>query len=50
MKTKVSIKRLEQVGFIYKKLFKNWYLVRLHANPNKIGYNIIFPLKLIEEK
>jgi len=49
MKTKVSIKKLEQVGFIYKKLSKNWYLVRLYANPKKLGYNIIFPLKLIEE-
>ena len=46
MTTKLRINYLKKIGYIYKELKGDWYLVRLYANPEKLGYNIIFPLRL----
>lgn len=44
---KLTIAELEKMGFIYKRLkWKNWYLVRYNAKPEKFGYRVIFPLYL----
>ena len=43
------IKRLDELGYIYKHLFGNWYLVRLYANRNNPLHHIILPMRLVEK-
>ena len=41
-----KIERLSSMGFIIKRISKNWFFVRLYSNPEKIGYYIIFPMRI----
>lgn len=44
---KETIDKIKSLGFIYKHIHKDWYLVRLCAShKHKIKRHIIFPLKL----
>lgn len=40
----MTVKELEEMGFIYKHLFGNWYIVRLYTRG--WGRWIMFPLRL----
>ena len=39
----MTVKELENLGFIYKRISKHWYLVKLYANKK---YTLIFPMRL----
>ena len=41
-----KVKILTDVGFIKKKLFGRWYLVRLYADKKNLLYHIIIPFRL----
>lgn len=43
----MTAKELENCGFIYKRLTKHWYLVRIYANKNKLMYHLIIPMWLV---
>ena len=40
----MTVKELSEMGFIYKRLTKHLYLVRLYANKNNPLHRIIFPM------
>lgn len=49
LKRAVTVKQLDDLGFIYKDLGKHWYLVRFYACREKLLYHLIFPLRLKDE-
>lgn len=44
----MTIQELDNLGFIYKKLTKHLYLVRLYADKNHPLYKIIIPIFIAE--
>lgn len=46
----MTIKELSKMGFIYKKLTKHLYLVRLYANKNHPLHKIIIPIFIAESE
>ena len=46
----MKIAELERLGFIYKRLTKHLFLVRLYANRENPLSEIIFPIILIEKE
>lgn len=37
------IKRLADCGYIYKRISKHWFLVRMYATPKKLLYHLVLP-------
>ena len=46
----MTIKELYKMGFIYKKLTKHWYLVRLYANKKHPLHRIVIPIFITDKK
>ena len=46
----MTIQELDNLGFIYKKLTKHLYLVRLYANKNNPLYRIIIPIFIVDKE
>lgn len=43
----MTVKEMEKMGFIYKHIYKNWYLCRIYANPtHKILHHVVIPLRI----
>ena len=41
-----KLEMLSRLGFIYKRLSKNWYLCRIYADPHKLLYHVVIPLRI----
>lgn len=46
----MTVKELSQMGFIYKRLTKHLYLVRLYANKKNPLYRIIIPIFITDKE
>lgn len=46
----MTIQELDNLGFIYKKLTKHLYLVRLYANKNHPLHRIIIPIFIADKE
>lgn len=44
-----KVERLRELGFIYKHISGNWYLVRIYAGKSKLLYHLIIPMYLQAE-
>lgn len=42
----MTIKQLKKCGFIYKRISKNWYLVRIYADKKRFLYHVVIPMRL----
>ena len=43
-----KVEMLKELGFIYKHIAGNWYLVRIYADKSKLLYHLIIPMYLRE--
>ena len=48
----MNVNDLKKIGFIYKRLSKNWYLCRIYANKkaHPILYHVILPFHIRSKK